>query len=339
MHRDSEAFLRRVAETVDAEGMFPPGGHILVAYSGGVDSAVLLWALIRLLAERDLTLSACHVHHKLRGAAADADERSAQEVFAACGIRGHTVRVDVPTYAATHGLGIEEAGRELRHRALRRIGEADAQGRPLRLALGHHADDAAETILMNIGRGAGLAGLAAMAPVNGELIRPLIRMRRAELEQIAAREHLTVRDDATNRDPIFLRNRVRHELLPLWRDVIGYDPVPALLRLSETAREDTRLLDDEADAARDALTLPDGSLYVPDLADLPRPLAVRVLRDYVAQTVGQDAPMPEATHLTALHDLVRAARETDVPQSLSLPGGMVANLTGLRLRLSKRPCL
>jgi tRNA(Ile)-lysidine synthase len=191
----------------------PPGTNVTCAVSGGPDSV----ALLVLAVEAGCAVTAVHVDHGLRpGSSADADlvTEAARRVGAAV----RAVRVDVAP-----GPNLEARARAARRAVL----PADA-------LLGHTADDQAETILLNLLRGAGLDGLAGMRP-DGR--RPLLALRRAETAALCTALALVTVDDPTNRDPTFRRNRVRHEVLPLLDDVAGRDVVPILARQADLLAE------------------------------------------------------------------------------------------------------
>ena len=220
----------------------PPGARIAIAYSGGLDSSVLLDAAVRIAgAPRCIAL---HVHHGL-SPNADAWAAHAEASAAALGVGFDAMRVDVPR---TSGAGIEASARESRYRALDAM--CERHGAAV-LWLAQHADDQAETVLLQLLRGAGIAGLAAMAPryrpagAPVERARPLLRLLRAQLERYAAARALDWIDDESNADTRFARNALRIDVLPAlaahfpgFRDALG--------RAAQHAAAAQRLLDDLA---------------------------------------------------------------------------------------------
>ncbi|MGV3723839.1 MAG: tRNA lysidine(34) synthetase TilS [Actinomycetota bacterium] len=232
--------------------LFTTGERILVAVSGGVDSLALLHALASLRSELGVEVSAAHVHHGMRGEAADADVVFLSEQCRAWGVPLAVAYADVPALAAERRISVEEAGRDARHAAFEELAKEHGCGK---VATAHHADDQAETVLLNLFRGAGIDGLAGMperrplsaAPGAPELIRPLLRVSRADLEAYCADHGLEPRFDVTNTDLAYRRNRVRRQLLPLLEE---YDPaiVRHLIRLADQARDEQALLTREVDA-------------------------------------------------------------------------------------------
>lgn len=233
---------RAVFQTIQNHALILPGARLVIGVSGGADSLALLHILTQLRSRLDLHLHVATLDHGLRGEDGARDADFVVEVARAWGLPVTAGRVDAAYLAAERSIGIETAARFARYDFLaetaRQIG-AD------RIAVGHHADDQAETILMHILRGAGLDGLNGMqvrAPVPGHpallLVRPLLGVTRAALVAHCAAHALEPRHDATNLDPHTLRNYIRLEVLPILTK-INPQLVDALGRLSEAARADS----------------------------------------------------------------------------------------------------
>lgn len=207
MSRSHPPTLLTLAErTLRNESLLGDARIVLVAVSGGPDSMALLHVLARLRRKLGFGLVAHGVDHGLR-------EEARSELELARGLAGS---LDIP-FATTRvsvapGSNLQARAREARLEALRSAMQASGADR---IATGHHADDRAETVLMRILRGTGPAGLAALPPRAGELIRPLIRARRSDILAHLERHHLPFAEDPSNRDARFLRSRIRHEALPL----------------------------------------------------------------------------------------------------------------------------
>lgn len=238
--------LERVEQTIRARRLFRRGEKILVAVSGGLDSVVLLHLLHALAARHRWSLTVAHFNHRLRARAAEADERFVRRLAKRLKLPCVVGRADVRARAAAQGVSIEMAARELRHRFLARA----ARRRGIRaVALAHHADDQVELFFLRLLRGAGPEGLSGMkwrapSPADStvQLVRPLLEVRRAELEQFAKDQRLRFRQDASNVELDILRNRIRHELLPLLRR--RYQPAldRAVLRLMELIAKESELV-------------------------------------------------------------------------------------------------
>lgn len=207
-----DALLHRVERTVRQHGLFLPGDTLVVALSGGADSTALLDLLAR-LPGFGLNLVAAHLNHCLRGVEADADQEFCRDLASRMGIPFESGRVDIRRLAQERRLNLEDAGRQARICFLDGVrGRYGAAA----VVLAHHADDQAETVLMRLLRGSGMSGLAGMTYRNARgHVRPLLDVSRADIEQYLRHRDLKWCEDASNSDTSFLRNRVRHELLPL----------------------------------------------------------------------------------------------------------------------------
>jgi tRNA(Ile)-lysidine synthase len=267
--------------------MLRGGEVVLVAVSGGADSVALLDVLCALREPLGLNLSVAHVHHGLRPEAdteADGVLRLAESLGVACHVERVTVRRAPPWD------GLEAESRRARHAALERLARVVGAAR---IATGHTADDQAETVLMRLLQGAGPRGLGGIAPVRGPLIRPLIETRRAALEEHLRGRGLGWAEDPSNRDPRFLRNRIRHDLLPFIAELTGASVVEALARSAAAARAVVGDLEERARADLARLATRDGaglSLDVGALAERPIELAAEVLRQ-AAAALGETRPL------------------------------------------------
>lgn len=277
--RDGEAFVRAVEATARAHGMWARGDGVVVAVSGGPDSLALLDVLCRLAPSWELRLHPVHVDHGLRPDSAE-DARWVAERVAERGLRLLRVRVAAARFAARHRLSPEAAARLLRYRALeavrRRVGA-------VRIAVGHHRDDVAETVLIRLLTGGGSDGLAGIPPVRGPIVRPLIERSRAEILAYLEGRGIAWREDPTNRNPRFLRNRIRHQLLPWLERHVNPRVREALCRTATLLRDEVAWLETQAqEALQEALLDPgDGALLalaVAPVAALPPALQRRVLR-------------------------------------------------------------
>ncbi|MFH0909740.1 MAG: tRNA lysidine(34) synthetase TilS [bacterium] len=241
---DGEPVLRSIHETIRRHGLLRKGSHVLVGVSGGADSVALLHALHFLRKRLGLRLSVAHLHHGIRGKAADRDETWVRDLAWRLGLPFVSERTDVPALARRRGISIEMAAREARYaffaRAIRSTGASV-------LATAHTADDQAETVLLRLLRGAGgqgLGGMAYRADRDGvTVIRPMLDVTHAEAVRFLYRHRRTWREDASNRDTDFLRNRVRHELLPLLEKHFNPQIRRALQRTASILREENEWVD------------------------------------------------------------------------------------------------
>lgn len=206
-----KSLLTEVRAVIRRGQLLTPGDGVVIGISGGPDSVALAHLLWRLRKEFKLKLHLAHLHHGLRGKSAELDVRLVQQLAQKWGLPLTVERVDVAGLARRRKLSLEEAGREARYAFLERTRAAAGANR---IALGHHADDAVETFLLNLVRGAGAAGLSGILARRGAIIRPLIESSHADILAYLQTHKLPWREDPSNRDLRFLRNRIRHRLLP-----------------------------------------------------------------------------------------------------------------------------
>ena len=203
-----------VRSCIDTHAMIPHGATVLVAVSGGADSMALLATLYRLRPEYAMRLHVAHVNHQLRRTESLRDARFVEQQAARLGLPCHTLEVDVSARQHTTGLSPQHAAREVRYDALYRLRQSMGA---TRVALGHTADDQAETVLMRLLRGTSPAGLAGIPPVRLPCIRPLITVYRQTILAFLQAEGIPWVEDSSNRYRGYLRNQVRLDMLPLLR--------------------------------------------------------------------------------------------------------------------------
>ncbi len=203
--------LRKFEQTIGRFNMLQKGDKVIVACSGGPDSMVLLHLLNQIKGKYDLKLIVAHVNHKLRGQESDEDERFVKKLAQYLRLAFYTRSFDVVRIARKKKLSIEEAAREVRYQHLNKLA---LRLKATKIALGHNADDQAETVLMRLIRGAGALGLTGMSIVRGKIIRPLLQIKREEIEKFLKEQNLDFRIDSSNLRQDYLRNRIRLELLP-----------------------------------------------------------------------------------------------------------------------------
>lgn len=318
--------------------MVPRDGRILVAVSGGPDSTALLVLLARLTAGQRLYLHAAHYDHGLRGrAAAKREARQVQALADSLGIPLTLGQGDVRAVVRAEKLSTEQAARRERYAFLART--ANETGCHA-VAMGHTASDQAETVLLHLIRGSGLAGLAGMAPVSPwpfpgneslRLLRPLLRVSRKETLACCEDAGLTPVEDESNASPRFRRNRVRNEVLPLLAE-LNPRIEEALVRLADAAADDHAFIQE---SARDLLRRPTPKrgqrLSRRNLSEAPTSLRRQALRMALGRAAGDLQEFGER-HLTALERLVLEGKTGD---RLDLPRELTAELRRRNLYLGK----
>ncbi|MFN3476619.1 MAG: tRNA lysidine(34) synthetase TilS [Candidatus Methylomirabilales bacterium] len=316
--------LEKVQRTIARYGMLNPEEKVVIAVSGGPDSMVLLHLLRRLQEPFHLHLHVAHLNHGLRGEEGERDATFVKSWAEKWGLPSTIGRIEV---RRTKG-SLQEAARHARYRFLEEVAKGVGASR---IALGHTQDDLAETVLINLLRGAGLKGLAGIPPARERwIIRPLIEVSRREILAYAESEGVPFVVDASNLREEYLRNRIRQKLLPTLAE---YNPriVEALARAALILREEDAYLSALANEALSTLLLmgdQEADLPVPALERLHPALSRRILREAFFRISGLSLSWEKTL---ALEGLLRA-----LSGRLTLPGGVAALREGERLVFSRK---
>lgn len=205
-------FHQKIVAFVEQESLFRPCDTLLVALSGGADSVALLRALLRL----GYKCAAAHCNFHLRGEESDRDEEFCRTLCKGLDVELHVIHFDTVEYAREHGVSIEMAAREMRYTWFEELCEEYGY---THVTVAHHRDDSVETLLLNLIRGTGIAGLTGIRPVNGRVVRPLLSVSRAEIVQYLKALGQTYVIDSTNLQDEYVRNKIRLHLLPLMEEL------------------------------------------------------------------------------------------------------------------------
>ena len=276
--------LNKLHRFISQNEMIQPGDHVICAVSGGADSVALLFAMYLLRDKLRIALEAAHFNHNLRG-----DESQRDEEF----VRQLCDRLDIPLHVGTGRIeagkkGLEAAARDVRYAYLLSLGG--------KVATAHTANDNAETVLMHLVRGTGLRGLGGIAPVNGRLLRPMLNVTRHEVMAFLEEYHLSYVEDSSNHTDQFMRNRLRHSVMPLLE---AENPRLAenLSAMAMRLRKDDQLLEE---LAQDSATV-----NITELRALPESLRNRVIVNFIKNGGVSE---PEAEHIDAIGRLIDSDR-------------------------------
>lgn len=313
--------LSLVRSTIEKYKMISPGDSVLAGVSGGPDSVALLHLLNRLKEELKFSLFAAHLNHMFRGEEADSDARLVKNLAGQWQLPFLTERFDVPEYLKKSGLSPQQGAREVRYRFFE---ENAARLGANRVALGHHADDQAETVLMNLVRGAGIAGLSGIPPAReGVYIRPLLNARRKEIELYCHTVGIPYRLDCSNQKKVYLRNRVRLELIPLLEEKYNPAVVDSLNRLASIVRDEDEYLEGHArNALKDILiSREEGkiTLSIERMDHYPAAIKRRVIRAAYRELAGHGRP-PAFEHVDRVLEMGLGGSYRG---TIELPGGIL----------------
>jgi tRNA(Ile)-lysidine synthase len=313
----ASAVLGAIERGAYRQPFFCAGDRVGVAVSGGADSVALLRLLVELQSKLGIVLCVIHLNHQLRGRAADADERFVSNLAERNGLEFFVKRVNVAAKAKREKLNVEDAARRARYQFFSSLVK---QGKISRIATAHTADDQAETVLAHMLRGAGLAGIGGIHPVSGDVVRPLLGIRRADLRVYLKEKKQTWREDATNRDTTKLRARIRKKLIPLMEKQFQPATVEHLAALADFARADDAFLEAAAES-RCGLTAKrtETATAIPAQALLGPP---SICRRMVRCIVKDRKPRAGELGSKQVESVLNLAASGENGKSLQLPGGV-----------------
>jgi tRNA(Ile)-lysidine synthase len=307
----------RLLKTIREQQSLRAGDRVAAAVSGGADSVALLRLLVEVRSELGIVLSVVHVNHKLRGEESDSDELFVRELALHHGLEFHLCEAPLDLARSS---GIEAAARKLRYDFFRRLARQDRIGK---FATAHTIDDQAETVLLRILRGTGIRGLSSIHPrlvlqdegegeARAAVIRPLLQFRRIELQEFLRERGQVWREDSSNRDLGFLRNRVRHVLLPVLLENFGAGTVENLADLAEIARAEAEEKEEQSERVeQNAHALP----LEPGLLSLPLAASRRMVRDWL-----EASAEGAGVSFRLIEEILKLARGP-AGKKIELPGG------------------
>ncbi len=300
--------LNKVIEFIEKYSMISKGDTVLAAVSGGADSVCMLHILLELSKERSFTICAAHFNHMLRGEESDRDEAFVKELCVSLDIPFFAGRGDVAAFAKEQGKSTEEAARIMRYDFLYKTAQNAGTAK---IATAHNADDNAETVILNLTRGTGPAGLRGIPPVRDSIIRPILCLTREDVEKYLSSKSIGYVTDSTNFEDVYSRNKLRHHVMPVLREL---NPrfAESLMRSGDIIRQDEEYLSAEADKLI-AENAKDDRISTSLLRGLPKSLSSRIIRKMAK------------TDLSSAHtdDVLNLCESASPSAQLDLPGVVI----------------
>ncbi len=290
---------------------------VIVGVSGGADSICLLWMLADMQKEMGFRVVAVHVNHGLRGVEADADEMYVKKFCEQLGIPCETYRADVELISKKWKQSTEEAGREVRRTCFE---ETLEKHHGTKIALAHHQNDNAETFMLNLARGTGLRGLGGISPVNGKVIRPLLCLKREEIEDFLKEEGIPYCNDCTNQSDGYTRNRIRNHTIPYLREQVNPKVIEHMNETMEQIRQVQEFLEEQVEVYWEKGVVNEGPGYL-ILEDIylqtPEAIKPLLLKKVLIAVCGKEKDL-ESVHVKQLQELLQrqVGRKVDLPYQM-----------------------
>lgn len=319
-----KGMYQRVKEYVRRFHMLDSEERVIAGVSGGADSICLLFMLIELSREMGFSVVAVHVHHGLRGADADGDAAYVEKVCKEQGVKLLTYYEDVSRYAKKNRLTLEEAGRDVRRSVFQK---ALKEEKGTKIALAHHQNDNVETLIWNLCRGCGLKGLGGIAPVAGQWIRPLLCLKRGEIESYLENRGISYCTDESNLTDDYTRNRIRSHVIPCLEEQVNGQAVSHMSETMELIRMVGDYVEQEAERYERSCIRYESAgageqnaiLSEVSFRKIPQALQGFVLQKMIWRVAGRRKDIG-AVHIKALRELLGR----QVGRQLHLPYGMCA---------------
>lgn len=313
--------IETIKKYIQKHHMLAKKDKIVIGISGGADSICLLFVLLELQKEFQLSFTAVHVNHNIRGEEAEADEKFVLELCKRFQIPCIVYRENVELIAKKRKQSMEEAGRDVRIHAFEQVMK---EHRCTKIALAHHKNDNAETLLMNLARGTGLKGMGGISPVNGVVIRPLLCVERSEIETYLEKIGQSYCTDTTNYENDYTRNCIRNEVIPYLEQRVNEKTVSHMAKAMELMREAYAYVEAQAEilVQKAVIKEPDGGyeMQKEKLEGVPAFLRQQLIRRLLAELSGKEKDL-EAVHL----ELIDGLFEKQVGKTLDMPYKVMAS--------------
>lgn len=309
--------MKKIAAFVAEYEMLNESDKIIVGVSGGADSVCLLLTLLELQKSIGFELVAVHINHGLRGENALRDERYVENLCRQYGVPVEIYREDVELFAKMRKQSLEEAGRNVRRAAFQ---DAISKYSGTKIALAHHKNDNAETMLMNLARGSGLAGLTGIRPVSGNMIRPLLCVTREEIEIFLKNRNLVYCTDETNGSDAYTRNRIRGHILPLIEKEVNEKAVFHMADTAEQLGKIWKYMEERTEEYyKTAVKEEKKSLFISEKAydEIPEVFRGNLWKETMKKMSGKEQDIHRA-HIKSLEELMekQSGRQVDLPYQL-----------------------
>ncbi|HHV59480.1 MAG TPA: tRNA lysidine(34) synthetase TilS [Clostridiaceae bacterium] len=313
--------VETVERTIEKHGLILPGQKVIVGISGGPDSVCLLHVLKTLSSKLNITLHAVHVNHMLRGDESLKDEEFVVEFCSRMDVPLTVKRIDINEASKNAGVSLEVAGRHARYGEMEKAAdEHDAQA----IAVAHNMNDQAETVLMNIIRGTGLHGLKGIPYRRGRVVRPLLDVRRNEIEEYCVENKLNPRIDSSNLTDVYTRNKVRLKIIPEIDNTFGVDIIFTLQKMAQIVREDNDFIEDfSLKLFSECLRVKNGErvvLDIPKLEEYHKAIQRRIIRIGIRELKGDVRDVG----IDHVEDVINLALAGSTGSVLHLPNGIRA---------------
>ncbi len=309
--------LEKVKNYIEKWQMLRSEDCVIVGVSGGADSICLLWILSKLQKEMGFRIVAVHVNHGIRGEEADADEAYVKQFCQELAIPCESYFANVELIAKNRKQSTEEAGREIRREFFE---QAMKKHHGTKIALAHHQNDSAETFLINLVRGSGLKGLGGIAPVNGNVIRPMLCLKREEIEKFLETEGISYCIDCTNESDVYTRNRIRNKVIPYMQREINPKVVEHMSETMEQIRQIQDFLDEQVQMymGKTVAEVKNGYSILEDSYELvPEAIKPLLLKKVLIEVSGREKDL-ESVHVKQLQELFekQVGRKVDLPYQM-----------------------
>lgn len=335
--------VEKVYKYIKDNNMLDNCRHIVVGVSGGADSVCLIIVLCDIVKKYglDMELTAVHINHGIRGAEADRDEAFTRNLCDGLRVSFVSKAVDVPKLAKEGGLSEEEAGRKVRYEIFGELAGDDG-----RIAVAHHMDDEAETVLMNLFRGCGLRGAGGMAPVRDNVIRPLLCVSRSEIEDYLKSIGQAYMTDSTNLSGDYTRNRLRNDIILRIKGSFNSNVTEKLCNMAEEMRDTEEYMEQQAEMIKaDVCSFEAGSsgkhcrVSLEKFKDVPHVLQRRIIAGVLAQLSGSRKDIYRK-HIEAVLELMdmQAGKEVYLPYNITAVRSCEALELLYRYEINSRCC-